>query len=86
VDYPTAVHNTNAGRVPGLPEELHTDDGEPLAVRKWTETTPDGEKRTTASEWIYSDDDGKLARKHSDDYDPVCDHVGAAGKDIDVGV
>lgn len=86
VDYPTAVHKTNTGEVPDLPEELHTPEGEPLAVRKWTETTEDGDRKVTESEFIYSDDDGKLARKNSNDYDPDCAHVGAAGKAIDVGV
>lgn len=85
VDYPTAVHKTNTGEVPGLPPALHTPESEPLAVRKWTEITEDGDEKVTGSEWIYSDDSGALARKHSDDYEPTCAHVGAAGKAIDVG-
>ncbi|WP_255198016.1 hypothetical protein [Halorarius litoreus] len=85
VNYPTDVHKTNTGRVPGLPEALHTDDGEPLAVRKWEDVDEAGNRRVTASEWIYSDDSGALDRKHSSQYDPACEHVGAAGKDIRVG-
>lgn len=86
VEYPVDVHKTNTGRVPGLPEDLHTPEGEPLAVRKETATNEDGDEWVTFSEWIYSDDGGTLARKASDEYSPACDHVGAEGKAIDVGV
>lgn len=67
-------------------DDLLGADGEAVSVRKWTEPGPDGEPQTVNSEWIYTDETGKIARKESNDYNPRCDHVGASGKRIDVGV
>ncbi|PSP38283.1 hypothetical protein BRC71_06310 [Halobacteriales archaeon QH_7_65_31] len=84
--YPKEMHATGGQPVnSSIPEKLLTD-GEAISVRKWTEPDEDGEPQTVNSEWIYTDETGKLARKQSNDYTAVCDHVGASGKRIDVGI
>ncbi|MFC7226305.1 ATP-binding protein [Salinirubellus salinus] len=86
-EYPKEVHQPGGSRVPSLPEELHAPDAGAVSVRKWSKELPDGSKVTTNSEWIYSDDDGELARLQSaEDWNPKCDHVGASGVGIDVGL
>lgn len=87
VEYPADVHVVGGHQVPALPEELHAPDAGAVSVRKWTVTTEDGEERVRDSEWIYSDDDGQKSRLRSAKFwDPECDHVGAGGKRIDVGL
>ena len=85
--YPKKMHASGGQPVGGNPsEELRTDDSEAISVRKWTEPDDSGEPQTVNSEWVFSDDTGKIARKQSNEYRQRCDHVGAAGKRIDVGV
>ncbi|MFT4921043.1 MAG: hypothetical protein ACI8XM_000236 [Haloarculaceae archaeon] len=87
VSYPEQVHRAGGTPISGLPEELHAPDEGAITVRKWEKTTPEGEKQVTDSEWIYSDDSGKLARiRSADHFGPDCEHVGASGMEIDVGV
>jgi hypothetical protein len=87
VPYPADVHVVGGHEVPGLPEELHAPDAGAESVRKWTETTATGDERVRDSEWIYSDDDGTQRRLRSaQHWDPECEHVGASGKRIDVGL
>lgn len=41
----------------------------------------------TDSEWIYGDDDGTQERiRSAEHWEPECEHVGASGKQIDVGL
>jgi hypothetical protein len=82
LEYPKEAHTSGGKRVPNLPESLYTEEGEPLSVRKWI----DDDERVVDSEWIYSDDVGKVARRRSSWYSPECEHVGAEGKRIDVGI
>lgn len=85
VDYPAEAHVTGGHEVAGLPEELHVDEG-PISVRKWTDIK-NGEKIVTNSEWIYSDDSGEHKRLQSAEaFAPNCDHVGASGMEIDLGI
>ncbi|ACV47837.1 conserved hypothetical protein [Halomicrobium mukohataei DSM 12286] len=77
VDYPQDLHRSGGHRVPGLPDDLHADDGGPVSVRKWT----DGDI-VTGSEWIYSDDSGTVRRMNSANVDMDSEHVGAPGKSI----
>ena len=86
LEYPKEAHNTGGQSVPALPEELHAPDEGAISVRKWVEEGPDGEPQTVNSEWIYSDDSGKIERVESNRYEPECDHVGAEGKRIEVGL
>ena len=87
VEYPVDVHKTGGHPVPGLPAELHADDEGAISVRKWAEVTDDGTRQTVDSEWIYSDSSGESGRLRSAErWDPACSHVGAAGKNIDVGL
>lgn len=87
LEYPVDLHSSGGQRLTvDLSDDLRTDDGEAISVRKWTETDESGEPQTVNSEWIYSDETGEVSRKESDDYDPRCAHVGARGKRIDVGV
>ena len=83
VEYPVDVHEVGGHPVAGLPETLHAPDAGAVSVRKFT----DADGAITGSEWIYSDDAGELARLNSAErWDPQCEHVGAEGKPIDVGV
>lgn len=84
--YPKDLHASGGQPVHISNDDLLGADGEAVSVRKWTEPDENGEPQTVNSEWIYSDETGQLARKESNDYDPQCDHVGASGKRIDVGV
>jgi len=87
LDYPAEAHISGGHEVPGLPEELHADDEGAVSVRKWAERQPDGSKQVFDSEWIYSDDDGDHKRLRSADaFSPSCDHVGASGMQIDLGL
>jgi hypothetical protein len=86
VQYPADVHVVGGHEVPTLPEDLHAEEGA-ISVRKWTETTADGDEQVVDSEWIYSDDDGTQRRLRSAEaWDPKCDHVGASGKTINFGI
>ncbi|EMA57156.1 hypothetical protein [Halorubrum lipolyticum] len=86
LEYPKEAHNTGGQEVPNLPAKLHAPDDGAISVRKWVEEGPDGEPQTVNSEWIYSDDSGKIERVESNQYEPECDHVGAEGKRIEVGL
>lgn len=87
VPYPADVHVVGGHEVAGLPEDLHAPDAGAISVRKWKVTTADGSERVRDSEWIYSDDDGTQRRLRSaEHWSPECDHVGASGKQIDVGL
>lgn len=87
VSYPQQVHSAGGTPIRNLPEELHAPDEGAITVRKWEKVTDDGEKVVTDSEWIYSDDSGKLARiRSAEHFDPECEHVGAEGMQIDVGL
>jgi hypothetical protein len=87
LNYPAEAHNSGGQEVRGLPEQLHAPDAGPISVRKWSEEQPDGSLLVTGSEWIYSDESGAMKRLRSDEaYSPACDHVGASGMRIDVGV
>ncbi|WP_136688325.1 ATP-binding protein [Halorhabdus amylolytica] len=70
IGYPADVHKVNGGRVAGLPDELHADEG-PIPVRKFKE---DG--RVVGSEWIYSNDDGEQRRINSGDLSMDSTHYG----------
>lgn len=84
--YRKDLHASGGQPVSITNDDLRGADGESVSVRKWTKPDEDGEPQTVNSEWIYSDETGKLSRKESNDYNPRCDHVGASGKRIDVGV
>lgn len=86
LEYPKGVHVIGGQPVPDLQEELHAPDEGAISVRKWVEEGPDGEPQTVNSEWVYSDDSGKVERIESNRYNPECEHVGAEGKRIDVGL
>jgi len=78
VEYPVAVHKSDADRVANrtLPDELLVD-GEPLTLRRFEE---DG--LTVGSEWIYSDDLG-LRRIDSRSWEPQSTHYGSDRKRIE---
>lgn len=65
LDYPPQLHDPVRSNVRGVPEELYPDDVDPSdpcpPLRRWTEGEGDDEV-TVGSEWIYSDDDGDMAR------------------------
>lgn len=89
VDYPADVHVSGGHDVPGLPDDLVAvePDGGAISVRKETRERPDGRTQVTDSEWIYSDDSGEHKRIWSSDaFSPACEHVGAAGMTIDLGL
>jgi len=87
LNYPAKAHSSGGQDVPGLPKALHTPDAGAVSVRKWAEELDDGTELVTDSEWIYSDDSGAMKRiRSAENYDPECDHVGASGMRIDVGV
>jgi hypothetical protein len=62
IGYPGDVQKVKQGRIPGLPEELHAPDEGSVALRKFKE-----HGRTVGSEWVYSDDDGRLRRINTRD-------------------
>lgn len=85
VEYPVDVHKPGGTPVSGLPAELSTDEGD-ISLRKDTVVLDDGTEQVRNSEWIYSNDDGDLQRGWSNDlWSPECDHVGTAGRRIEVG-
>lgn len=84
--YRKDLHASGGQSVQITNDDLLGADGEAVSVRKWTEPDENGEPQTVNSEWIYTDESGVVARKESNDYEPQCDHVGASGKRIDVGV
>lgn len=85
--YPKELHSSGGQEVhANLSEDLCAADGRKISVRKWTDPDENGEPQTVNSEWIYSDETGKVERKESNDYEAACDHVGASGKRIDVGI
>lgn len=86
LEYPADLHSSGGQRLSAHLSDGLRADGEPVSVRKWTEPDESGEPQTVNSEWIYSDETGEVSRKESNDYDPRCEHVGARGKRIDVGV
>lgn len=87
LDYPADAHVSGGQDVAGLPEALHAADGGAVSVRKWEEELPGGETQVTDSEWIYSDGSGTKERLRSaDHFTPECEHVGASGMSIDVGL
>ena len=71
VGYPKEVHNPQADRVPGLPDELHADDG-PIPLRKFE----------VGSEWIYSDLSGERERRDSRQITMDSEHIGPEGNSI----
>lgn len=82
VEYPSETHKAGGIDVPGMPAALQADDAGAVSVRRWR----DGDT-VTGSEWVYSDDDGEQYRLNSAEaFAPECEHVGASGKSIDVGV
>ncbi|PSQ06123.1 hypothetical protein BRC97_07020 [Halobacteriales archaeon QS_6_71_20] len=84
--YQKGLHASGGVPVSVTNDDLLGADGEAVSVRKWTELDENGEPQTVNSEWIYTDETGKIVRKESNDYNPRCEHVGASGKRIDVGV
>lgn len=80
IEYNEMVHKMGGHRVPGLPESLHTSEGEPMSVRKFT----DEEDRITGSECIYSDDAGNRERIDTTGLPDRMDseHVGQSGNPI----
>ncbi|WP_058365052.1 hypothetical protein [Haloparvum sedimenti] len=84
VEYPEEVHKPGGNPLPALHDDLLAD-GEPVSLRKRTTVADDGTERVSNSEWVYSDNDGDVERFWSSDrWSPECDHVGSAGKKIEI--
>lgn len=86
VEYPVELHDPTRASVPRVPEELYPDDVAPSEacppVRKWTEGEGDNEV-TIGSEWIYSDDDGDMARINTKtDVDMQSTHYAPEGETL----
>lgn len=73
--YPVEVHDWRVERVPGLPGEICTSEGEPLSLRKFV----DEQGEVVGSEWIYSDDTGELWRETRDGSRMTTTHYGNSG-------
>lgn len=78
VGYPADVHKVNGGTIRGLPDELHADDGS-VALRKFKEGG-----KTVGSEWVYSDDDGKLRRINTKNLSMESTHYGPDSLNLSV--
>ncbi|MGB9987311.1 ATP-binding protein [Salarchaeum japonicum] len=74
IEYPKEFHNANTRRVSGpVPDDLRVD-GEPLALRRFT----DDADHTVGSEWIRSDD-GDFERVDTRDKSMQSTHYGPEG-------
>lgn len=85
VEYPTSLHNPQAGDVHAAPEELCPDgsaSGSVPALRKFE----DDDGNTIGSEWIYSDNSGDRRRIDTRGMfeNMASEHFGAQGKQIEV--
>lgn len=78
VEYPVDVHNPAHTTVHGLPEELKVD-GEPLALRKFTDEngSPEG------AEWVRSDDAGNVERVSTQGMEMESTHYGSEGHSLE---
>jgi hypothetical protein len=72
VGYPEEVHDPRLDRVPGLPNDLHADEG-PIPVRQFD---------PVGSEWIYSDTSGERERRDTRGIGLQTEHAGPEGNDI----
>lgn len=82
-EYARDLHKAGGVNVPGtVPEALEAADEGPISVRQFTDASGD----LVGSEWLYSDNKGNMKRVDSSDYEMVCEHVGAQGYDVDLGV
>jgi hypothetical protein len=79
-EYPTDVHNPQLTTVPGLPDDLHADDG-PVPLRRFTEGSGDDE-RTVGSEWITANDKGEMKRVSTRGLSMQSTHYGPEGHAI----
>jgi len=79
IGYPGDVQKVKQGRIPGLPEELHAPDEGSVALRKFKE-----HGRTVGSEWVYSDDDGRLRRINTRDLEMASMHYRPQSLDLSV--
>jgi hypothetical protein len=77
VEYPVEVHNPEADSVPNLPAELHHPEDGPVPLQK---TEKNGVVRS--SEWIYSNDDGKMERLNSASIDMTAEHYGGSDQKL----
>lgn len=77
-EYPQDVHNPVASNLPPLPEEIQTNDGENLPLRKFE----DGDGNTVGSEWIYSDNSGEKERRDTRGMEMETTHYGPEGNPI----
>lgn len=78
VSYPNEVHNPKARNVPPLPEELQVD-GQNVPLRKWEEGGS-----IVGSEWIYSDDHGRVRRDDRRNVDMQTTHYGNQGYRLEI--
>jgi len=77
IGYPADVQKVNQGRIHGPPEELHAPEEGSIALRKFKE-----HGRTVGSEWVYSDDDGRLRRINTRYLEKASTHYGPQSLDL----
>jgi hypothetical protein len=77
VEYPVAVHNPQADRIPNLPTALHHSADGPVPLRK-----EDRDGVVRSSEWVYSDDDGEMDRLDSASIDMNSAHYGGSDQEL----
>lgn len=77
IEYAQEVHKPNAGRVPGLHEDVHAPDSGPVSLRRFKENGS-----LVGSEWIYSDADGRLERRDTRNLKMESTHYGDEAEEL----
>jgi len=77
-EYPEELHNPVAEQIPALAEELRTDDGESIPLRKFE----DDDGNTIGSEWVYADNTGEKERRDTRGMEMETTHYGKEGNPL----
>ncbi|WP_435119102.1 ATP-binding protein [Halolamina sp. C58] len=77
-EYPEDLHNPQAEKLPKLAEELQTDDGQNIPLRKFE----DDDGSTIGSEWVYADNSGERERRDTRTMSMESTHYGDEGNPL----